>query len=386
VVILDRPYVSKLLEDTLARLHEPVLLDNPEVTLRDRARLNLVDPETFFTYLATAERPRAYTNSEDTLGRVTAAAAGTALGRRIRVAKDKALMRERLQPLYPDLFFTRVTPEELASTPASGLPYPLIVKPAVGFFSLGVVSARSPEEWDAARAQLTADLEAARGLFPESVLDATQLLVEQRVEGREFAIDTYFDAAGIPVLLNVMEHIFRDTEDTDDRVYLTSASIIREYGARFLDALTAMGRLLGFADLPAHVEFRVESSGRAVPIEINPLRLAGFCCTELAWHAYGLNTHEAVILEQRPAWERLLAGRDSVYSLVLCKPPFHLDRSRIRAVDWEGLAGVFSKPLEIRPMDFHAYPLLALAFIESPDMEEPTRLLNADFSPYLTLG
>lgn len=121
-------------------------------------------------------------------------------------------MRERLQPLFPDLFFARVSIDDLAAMRATGLPFPLIIKPAVGFFSLAVVSARSPEEWDAARARLIAEVETARGLFPTSVLDPCQMLIEQRVEGRGFAVDVYFDSDGTPVLLNVMEHIFRGPE------------------------------------------------------------------------------------------------------------------------------------------------------------------------------
>ncbi len=385
MVILDRPYVSTMLEETLVRLQTPVLLNRSDLSLRSPGDLCLMEAEEFWARFTSADRPRLYTNSEDTLGAVLTALDLTALGRQIRVAKDKALMRERLQPLFPDLFFARVSIDDLADMPAAGLPFPLIIKPAVGFFSLAVVPARGPEEWDAARARLKAEIEAARGIFPTSVLDPHQMLIEQRVEGREFAIDVYFDAEGAPVLLNVMEHIFRDAEDTDDRVYLTSAALIREYGARFLDTLASMARLLDFSDLAAHVEFRVEASGRAVPIEINPLRLAGFCSTELAWHAYGLNTHEACLLHQKPDWDRLLVGRDSVYSLVLCKPPMDMDRTRIRGVDLEALAAVFSRPLEVRPMDYRTYPLMALAFIESPNLDEPRRLLSADFAPFLLL-
>ena len=385
MVILDRPYVSDLLEDTLARLQTPVLLNHPDLALRDPGALDLRDRESFFGELARSSHPRLYTNSEDTLGEVLAHLGDTPLGHQIRVAKDKALMRERLQPLYPDLFFARVTLDELASLQAAGLPFPLIIKPAVGFFSLAVVSVNGPEEWDAARARVLAELAAARGVFPESVLNTTEMLLEQRVEGREFAIDAYFGSDGAPVLLDVMEHIFRDADDTEDRVYLTSAALIREHGSQFATLLGEIGHRLGFMHLAAHVEFRVETSGRAVPIEINPLRLAGFCSTDLAWYAYGLNTHEAFLRGRAPDWDRLLAGRDAVYSLIICRRPQGPDRARIRGVDWDSLAATFSQPLEIRRMDYRAYPLLAFAFIESPDMEEPRRLLQADFAQFVQM-
>jgi len=383
--ILDRPYVSRQLADALVELQVPTLRNRPDLEIPRAQEVNLVPAEAFFAVLAAEPRPLLYTNSEDTLAAVMGHCAGSALGRRLHAAKDKALMRELLQPLYPDLWFRRVPLAEITGLGADELRFPLVAKPAVGFFSLAVVTAATPQEWPAARETLLRAVEESKGLFSQSVLDTTDILLEEQVSGEEYAVDTYFSADGSPVLLDVMHHLFRDAGDTDDKVYLTHADLIRTEGSLLMKGVAQLGRALGLADIAAHIEFRVDDHGRAVPIEINPLRLGGFCATDLAWHAYGLNTHRAFLAQQVPDWEALLDGSRGVTTVVLCKPPEDVARSRIREVRWDRLAARFGKVRELRPMDFRRYPLLALAFIWSPNMEEPRQVLEMEFGDCLIL-
>lgn len=383
--IVDRPYVSAPLADALAELRVPTLVRNPELVLPRAAEINRLAADAFFASVASEDRPLLYTNSEDALGEVIRQCRGTELGRRLQVAKNKALMRELLQPLFPDLWFRRMSAAEIGRAEAEELRFPLVAKPAIGFFSVAVVTAATPQEWPAARASLLAALEESHGLFPESVLDMSEILLEEQVRGEEYAVDVYFTVEGAPVLLNIMHHLFRDAADTDDKIYLTHAALIRDLGSELTQACAQVGQALDLADLAAHIEFRIDPRGRAVPIEINPLRLGGFCATDLAWHAYGLNTHLAFLGQEIPSWEALLDGCEGVYTLVLCKPPQDLDRARILRVDWGGLGASFGRLLELRPMDYRAYPLLALAFIWSPDLEEPRRLLEAEFGRFITL-
>ena len=71
-VVLDHPYVSDVLEATLARLQVPVLLAAPDVTLRDPVALRLLDPAAFFASVGAARRPRLYANSENPLAIIRA--------------------------------------------------------------------------------------------------------------------------------------------------------------------------------------------------------------------------------------------------------------------------------------------------------------------------
>jgi ATP-grasp domain len=411
-VVLDHPYVSDVLEATLARLQVPVMLAAPDVAVREPGALRLLDREAFFAAVGAAARPRLYANSENPLAIIRnglemaargGGQAGTAgvrstgrpnssrlespaarLARSLGVVKDKAAVREALRSLYPGLWFRRVRLDELDGLDVAGLRFPLVLKPAIGFFSVGVVAVRSAAEWPAAVAEVRRQFDQWRGVYPRSVLDDSFMLVEQFVEGVEYAVDVYWDGEGRPVIVNLMAHLFRDADDTIDRVYWTSAELLRAQHAPLTETLREIGERLALTDFPAHVELRAAPSGPAVPIEINPLRFAGFGATDLAWFAFGSDSHDAFLREFAPDWDTLLRGReDKVYCLVVCDIPATIDRSQIVEVRWDELAASFDGLLALRPMDYRRYPVLAFAFIQSDDMGEPGRQLDVDFTQYV---
>jgi hypothetical protein len=47
-------------------------------------------------------------------------------------------------------------------------------------------------------------LGAQSGIYPEQVLDTRSFLIEEYIEGDEFALDAYFDGDGNPVILNIL--------------------------------------------------------------------------------------------------------------------------------------------------------------------------------------
>ena len=292
-----------------------------------------------------------------------------------------------LRPLYPGFWFRRAALRELDELDVGSLRFPLVLKPAVGFFSVGVATVPSAAAWPAAVAAVRRQFDQWRGVYPRSVLDEGVMLLEQFVEGQEYAVDVYWDGEGRPVIVNLMAHLFRDAEDTTDRVYWTDAEVLRAELAPLGRTLGEIGAQLGFSDFPAHVELRVVPGGRAIPIEINPLRFAGFGTTDLAWYAFGSNSHDAFLRESVPDWDALLRGREGrVYSLVLCSLPPSTDRSRIVDVRWDELAASFEGLVALRPIDYRRYPILAFAFLESDSLDEPRLHLDTDFTQFLRMA
>ncbi|MEJ2368736.1 MAG: ATP-grasp domain-containing protein [Acidobacteriota bacterium] len=385
--ILDQPYVSPLLEDTLAESRIPVLVNSENLALKHRGQLNCIPRHEFAKRRSEFLREGICTNSENALQFLLDVLGDRTPASQIRKIKDKVLFRETLAPLYPEFYYSSLSLAQALELGPETLQFPLVLKPAVGFFSVGVAAVPAAEQWYGAVKKVGDELAAQAGLYPESVLGPSRLLVEQYLEGEELAVDAYYTDGGLPVILNIMAHPFQGPEDTDDRIYYTSADVIRRFRAPLQEALSEAGRVLGLKNFPVHAEFRLNRAGKAVPVEMNPLRFAGFGATDLAWFAWGINTHQCFFDKTAPDWDAMLRDADeSIYSLVVCHLPRTLNRTSVCEVRWEELQSRFEHLLEFRPMDYRRFPLLGFAFIKSPGMDEPEALLHEDFTRYLVLA
>ncbi len=388
--ILDKPYVSQLLERTLIDHQIPVLIREPALIRSDLSRLNHLDLPLFFERLNQKSDPLLYTNSENAVSLIYDHAPDSRLAKVTRQLKDKAFFREKTQALYPGLQYMRVTRSELSRLQEKDLTFPLILKPAVGFFSMGVYRVDHYDEWSATLQDLEAELTRVSSLYPQHVLDTEGFLIESYIEGREYAVDAYYDDAGEPVILNILEHLFASERDTGDRCYYTGGKVIEQLHRLFTDELRKIGSLFDLRRYPVHVEFRVQSDSqekRAFPIEVNPLRFAGWCSTDLAYYAYGINPYQYFFQQQKPDWAQIIQEKgDRYFGITVAEIPPHIDREQIDHIDYGHFEQMFSHILDIRKIDYRMYPVFAFVFSETKEMSELKRLLHLDLTEFIHLS
>jgi len=388
VFILEEPYVSDLLAATVAELGLPVL-DTPMARrrLRGPPAVPLLSDDAF---AAAASRPGAllYSNSENAIGWIAGRLADSALPERIALFKDKVAFRDLVADLYPDYRYFGLPLRELRAFDPSRLRAPFIVKPAVGFFSLGVHVVEAAAAWPTVVAEVEREVQALAAMYPPQVLGLERFVVEEVIEGEELAIDAYFAADGTPVIVDIYAHLFGSADDVSDRVYLTNAETVARLTPPSMELLAEVGRRAGLADFPVHAELRIDGSGRVAPIEVNPMRFGGWCAADLAHFAYGVNPYRCYLLGERPDWARIAAetaGRTT--ALIVADLPGSVDLAAIASVDHERFAARFSTVLELRPTDFNRYPVFAFTFVEVPsdDLSELRAVLGADLREYLRM-
>ncbi len=390
--LLEEPYVSDFLARTAAASGAPILRTRTAERLFRGGDANLVDDEEF-ARRAMAGRAtggpgsRLYANSENGIGWISRHLAPTDLPAAIGLLKDKIRFRELLRDLDPELFVAGGALDELDRLDPSAIPFPVVLKPAVGFFSSAVRVVPSAKAWPAALGRARADAARYRGMYPEAVLDLARFVVEGRIEGTEIAVDAWYDERGEPVVLNVLEHAFADEDDVTDRVYLTSAAIVARWRTALEGFLRELGRRAGLRDFPVHAEVRSDGSGRLRAIEVNPMRFAGLCATDIAHHAHGIDPYASFLLGLRPDWEAIGRRGSSLWALVVAEVPPDVDRARIVDVDWDGLARLVPNPREVRRMDWRRYPAFAFVFAEAPDGDPSAfdAALRSDLRPLLRL-
>ena len=386
--ILEEPYVSDLLAATAAELGLPVL-DTPMARQRLVGSYDmplLADEE--FVAAASHQGARIYSNSENAIGWIAEHLGSTDLPRMIGLFKDKIAFRELVADLYPDYRYSGVSLAGLRTFDPTTLRAPFIVKPAVGFFSMGVHVVESAESWPGVVERLEREVQTFTAVYPEQVLGLDRFVVEEVITGEEFAVDAYFDSDGSPVLVDVYAHLFASADDVSDRVYYTNTETVDRLASPAMEFLAEIGRRARLVNFPVHAELRIDAAGRVAPIEVNPMRFGGWCATDLAHFAYGVNPYRCYLLGERPDWARIAAetaGRTT--ALIVSDLPISVDLGAIESVDYGRFSARFSNVLELRPTDFSRYPVFAFTFVEVPseDLSELRAVLGADLSAYLRM-
>ena len=380
MIILEEPYISDFLLEYLAAHEVPVLANEYAASNSRGNALHFIDTQEAVKRYQDGER--IYTVSEHALNWIYENLPASELVRNIGILKDKALFRKTVSGLYPDLFFEEVTLDELKNGDHAKIPYPVILKPSVGFFSVGVYALFNENDLKNAVVDIEANFQKWAANFPETVIGSTFLL-EQYIRGTEYAIDAYYDTKGKPVILDILTHRFASESDVRDRIYYTSPEIMEQYLEPFTQFLERINTQLHITDFPMHIEVRVTKDD-IIPIEFNPLRFAGSCSTDIAYYAYGINTVDCYLNQIKPDFTEILAKKSGkIYSMILLdKGGKEIDSGRF---DYGRLYDEFEHVLDIRKVEAPEMGLFAFLFTETSvgNEQELDRALVSDFSEYL---
>jgi hypothetical protein len=332
--------------------------------------------------------PLIYTNSENPIEWISRHLQFTGLPRHIQNFKDKVRFRELIKGMYPNFYFREIAFNDLDSIDVNTLPLPCIIKPSIGFFSIGVYVINSKSEWPQILHQLERDVASRQGLYPNEVIDTTNFILEEIISGDEFAVDVYYNREGQPIILNILQHLFSSDEDVSDRVYLTSREIMKTWLKPFQAFLRQLGEVAGLSNFPMHIEVRVDENQRIVPIEVNPMRFAGWCVTDLAWYAYGINVYECFFEETEPDWTNILkSSNNDLYSMVVADLPKDIHADDIEAIDYERFQAHFEDPLELRKIDYKKHGVFAFIYARTSyhNRKLLEDILQSDLKEFLIL-
>ena len=385
MLILDKPYISDFLEETIIELELPVLKNESIEEFDLSQEINFLTEEEFIKKSKNSKN-FIYSNSENPINWIANNLSFTGLPERINNFKDKFKFRELIQDIYPNFYYQKISFNNLDEIDISKIDKPFIIKPAVGFFSMGVYKVNNDDQWKEVVANLKEEVELMAERYPNEVINSNKFIIEENIEGREFAVDIYYNDLGEPVILNIFEHLFSSGDDVSDRVYITSKEIIEKYHKTFLKFLAKIGELVNLRNFPMHVEFRVDKEENVIPIEINPMRFAGWCTTDIAYYAYGINVYQYFFEQKSPDWNEILKDKeDKVYSIVVADLPKDIVVDEIKKIDYNKFLSHFEKPLKLRKIDYAKHGVFAFIFAETSleNRSELEEILNSDLKEYI---
>lgn len=384
MILLDKPYVSKFLKETIVKYNFPVL-DTGNVT--EKGELSLVSSEQIVQNFRDDSNSRIYANSENSINWVVNHLSFTKLPHYINVFKNKIEFRKLIQGMYPDFFFKEVLLKDLDKIQLSELPMPFIIKPAVGFLSLGVHKVVNEADWEKVKQLIRDEFTHARALFPIEVVNTSSFLIEEVIAGEEFAFDAYFDENGEAVVLGILKHLFSSEKDVSDRVYHTSKELIKKYLLPFTQFVNDLSKQVELRNFPVHIEVRVDETGKLTPIEVNPMRFGGWCTTaDLTYLATKLNPYHSFLNNIKPDWNRILNDMDDeIYSLIILDNSTKIPSTEVKEFKYEKLLRNFVNPLELRKIDYEMYSIFGMLFTKTPKDKfiEIEEILVSDLKEYV---
>jgi len=385
MILLDKPYVSKLLKDTIIENNFPFadLSEDKSYNFENRS----LSTQKAVNYIQENNDFSIYTTSENSIGWINKNFGFTDLGEKIDIFKNKVKFRNLIKENYPDYFFKEIKFEDLFETDPSDFEFPLILKPSTGFFSMGVYKIPDKDKWPLVLQQLKKDIKGFENIYPPEVMATDSFIIEKEALGDEYAVDAFFDNNGKPVITGIYKHLFSGDHDVSDRIYITSKEIIEENINEFSLFLEKTGRLAEIKNFPVHAELKKDREGNIIPVEINPMRFGGWCSTaDMTYFAYGFNPYECYFLKKKPLWNEILKDKkDKVYSIIVLDNSTGVEASKIKSFNYDKLLSGLSSVLEYRKIDYRIYPVFGFVFAESDNdkMEEIFYLLNSRLNEFI---
>jgi predicted ATP-grasp superfamily ATP-dependent carboligase len=361
LIILDKPYVSELLADTVRRLQIPVVSLN-DVFIPNECDIDFKKIEDLLIELENGNSPILF-NSKNGLNILSRYTPNNYLTTVIEILKNKVTFRKVMSGQYKDFFFQEVLLRDLDEIDVGTLPFPVIVKPVMGELSIGIHRVDKLEEYHATIKRLKKEMDAASSTYPQEVINKQSFIIEKFIEGDEYAIDAYFSEDGKPIILNLFKRMLTHEKDMSNRIYYTSKEVMNESLIKINTFLNTISSFFALKMTPIHIEIRIDKEGKVIPFEMNPLRFSEICTNELGVYAYGINAYEYFFKQQKPDWESIVSNMDnSIYSYCCAKINDPMDYNEVEFINHNTFKENFSGILEYRKMNIIDNSTFAVVF------------------------
>lgn len=380
--ILDPPYISKELKEYIIESKTPVLVNETSKEIFNDNELDLISKEEFLNLYKKGEN--IYTCSENSLDWIITNIPDINMKNNIELMKNKSLFRLKIKPMYDNFFFKQSNIENLSNLNTGDFSYPFILKPNVGFFSIGVYSILNEEDWYKAIDDIEEKSYLWKKDYPKSVID-TEFILEQYIYGEEFAIDAYYDKNGKAVILNILKHDFNGIDDVSDRLYYTGKKIVEEYLDKFTNWLNEINSYLNIKNFPFHAEIRIKDDN-IIPIEFNPMRFAGWSCTDISNFAFNFSTYDYYLRGIKPNWTKILEESNYNYYAIVV-----LNKSEntkiVDKFNYDKACNDLGNILSLRKIDYNNNSIFGFLFtqLDFEDKDTMNNILTRNFNDYINI-
>jgi ATP-grasp domain len=345
------------------------------------ANANMLDENDFRdSNLIIKSGDKVYAPTESALESILAKSKSIAFTNAVTKLKDKELFRILMSSLYPDFFYTKTSLDELENLKIDRSKK-FIIKPTRGFFGTAVKQLNQDTNLAEITQEIRDELAENTRYFSDSVLSTNELIIEQFVEGDEYAVDMYFNSQGKPEILNIYHHPHPEKVEYFHALYYTNKEIFDRFYDDLVVVFNELNGYLNITNFPIHAEFKLEDN-KLVPIEMNPLRFGGFGLADLTYYAFGFNPFLAFFDNFKPDWQQIWQDRsDMHFGWVLGYNGTDVDVHTHNPND-AAFKKYLGDMLHYVEIDHKENPVFSIAYIRDKSSLSLQRLLNTEFNDF----
>jgi len=306
--------------------------------------------------------------------------------RAIELLSDKYQCRSMMKPLFPDFYFDIKKLSEIKEEMfVRDRKY--IIKPSKCFFGIGVKIVEKLADIPRLVDEIQQELDLNSQIFSESVFSREDMIIEQFVEGDEYAVDMFYSEKGEPVIVSLTYHPMSLKKEYHHVLYYSSHRIFQQLYPQIESFFTRLNSILNIHSFPIHAEFKLEGGKELLPIELNPLRYGGFGLADLSYYAYDQCPYFSFFQDQKYNWKKIWNDhrQNKYYAWVLAYNGTQVDTSKININNAHAklLAFIGETPLlHYQALDYQNNPVFAIAYLAEEKEHLLTRWLDVEFHDF----
>lgn len=302
----------------------------------------------------------------------------------VNMLKDKHRFRQLMSKMYPDFYYNKVNLSELETTHLDhNRKY--VIKPVKGFFSTAVKEIIGNENLKDVAKEIHKELSENTKYFSESVLSKDELIIEQYVDGEEYAVDMYFNDTSQPEIINIYHHPVSEKNEYFNVLYYTNFQIFNKLYNKLNEIFVELNKYLKIRNFPIHAEFKLEDN-ELIPIEMNPLRYGGFGLADLTFHAFGFNPFSAFFKNYKPNWKNIWEKWEQYhFGWVLGYNGKDIDTDT-HTPDDDAYLKYLKDTLHYVEIDYRKNPVFSIAYLKDDCQISLKRLLKTEFNDFFVLN
>jgi len=371
-IITGKGYISELVTK---------IETEDKIKVKDEIKIEVISEDNFRnSELILKAGDKVYAPTESALEIILERSEDNIFTNAVNLLKDKHKFRELMSNMYPNFYFSKTTIDKLEKIKLDRRKK-YIVKPTKGFFGTAVKELTCETNISEITKDIRKELEENSRYFSESVLSKNELIIEQFVEGEEYAVDMYFDGDGKPEILNIYHHPLPEKKEYFHVLYYTNTYIFDSFYDRLNVIFVELNKYLNINNFPIHAEFKLEND-QLIPIEMNPLRYGGFGLADLAYHAFGFNPFNAFFDNFKPNWQQIWQNKkDMHFGWILGYNGTDIDME-LNKPDHVAFREYLGNILHYVEIDHKENPVFSIAYVKDDCSKSLQRFLKTEFNDF----